>query len=103
MVSKKSSHKRFWVGVHQSIQTSVLKNRDKANFPPKEVVHCCYTGYSLQDENIFDTNIKTTSQKMTNAGNSSFTVRISEGSREWDKAPLTINKQGKALLESQPE
>ncbi|KAF5912991.1 hypothetical protein HPG69_008942 [Diceros bicornis minor] len=72
------------MGVHQNIRTSVLKNRDKANFPPKQVVHCCYTGYSLQDETIFD-------------------IRVSKGNRGWDKTLLKTNKQGKALLESEPE
>ena len=64
-------------GIHQNVQTSVLQSGDKANFPQKEVVHCCYTGYSLQDETSFDTNIKT-SQKMISARNGSFAVRVSE-------------------------
>lgn len=65
-------------GIQQNVQVSVLKSGNKANFPQKEVVHCCYTGYSLQDETSFDTNIKTTSQKMISAGNGSFAVRVSE-------------------------
>ena len=42
--------------------------------------------------------MKITSNKMTNVGNGSFTVRVSKVIREWDKAPLTINEQGMALL-----
>ena len=52
----------------------------------------------LQNGTIFQTNIKITSKKMTNVGNGSFTVRVSKVIREWDKAPLTINEQGMALL-----
>lgn len=56
-------------GVQQNMQTSVLRSGDTANFPQKEVVHCCYTGYPLQDETIFDTNTRTPSQKMITTGN----------------------------------
>lgn len=67
--------------IHQNVQTSVLKSEDKANFPQKEVVHCCYTGYSLQDETSFYTNIKTTSQKMISARNGSFAGVSEDGTK----------------------
>jgi hypothetical protein len=55
--------------VYQNIHTSVLKMVIKPTFSQKEVVHCYYAEYSLQNENVFDTNVKTTSQKMVTVGN----------------------------------